>query len=279
MFKALTLDLALETFVGVDLTREEQDEVNKAFIAAVRAGTSIIRKPVPGTSVGQGPEGAGLPRGLLPLAPAGQATRRRRRPVRPAVPRAERGRPRVQRRRHRQPHDLPADGRARHDDHHDELDGLPPGQEPRVAGEGARRVGGGRRPRLRRRARARGARPGDEGVDAAVLAGALAPPGGGARHRDRRLPHPGRLVRDRVAVHEPLPARALARPDALRPRPVRARPARGPLAPAGVRAVRRRRAQVHRDALRRDAGARDLPRAAAQLPLVGARPTTSGRST
>ena len=39
------------------------------------------------------------------------------------------------------------------------------------------------------------------------------------------------------------------------------------------------RAQVHRDALRRDAGAGDLPRAAAQLPLVGARPTTSGRST
>ena len=48
MFKALTLDLALETFVGVDLTREEQEQVNKAFIAAVRAGTSVIRKPIPG---------------------------------------------------------------------------------------------------------------------------------------------------------------------------------------------------------------------------------------
>src|SRR5689334_22898233 len=36
LFKALTLDLALETFVGVDLTREEQEQVNKAFVAAVR---------------------------------------------------------------------------------------------------------------------------------------------------------------------------------------------------------------------------------------------------
>src|SRR4051794_7135994 len=39
-FKEHTLDLALETFVGVDLSREEQEQVNKAFIAAVRAGTS-----------------------------------------------------------------------------------------------------------------------------------------------------------------------------------------------------------------------------------------------
>ena len=93
MFKALTLDLALETFVGVDLDpRASRSEVNKAFIAAVRAGTSIIRKPIPGTPVGTRAEGAGVPRGLLPLAPAGQAPRRRRRPVRAAVPRAERGR-------------------------------------------------------------------------------------------------------------------------------------------------------------------------------------------
>jgi cytochrome P450 len=53
-FKALTLDLALETFVGVDLSAEEQREVNTAFIAAVRAGTSIIRKPVPGTPWAKG---------------------------------------------------------------------------------------------------------------------------------------------------------------------------------------------------------------------------------
>jgi cytochrome P450 len=54
MFKALTLDLAIETFVGVDLPRAEQDRVNKAFIAAVRAGTSIVRANVPGTPWAKG---------------------------------------------------------------------------------------------------------------------------------------------------------------------------------------------------------------------------------
>jgi len=54
LFKALTLDLALEVFVGVDLPREEQDRVNKAFIAAVRAGTSIVRANVPGTPWARG---------------------------------------------------------------------------------------------------------------------------------------------------------------------------------------------------------------------------------
>jgi cytochrome P450 len=53
-FKALTLDLALETFVGVDLTPAQQEEVNRAFIAAVRAGTSLLRKPVPGTPWAKG---------------------------------------------------------------------------------------------------------------------------------------------------------------------------------------------------------------------------------
>jgi cytochrome P450 len=54
LFKELTLDLALETFVGVDLTRAEQDRINQAFIDAVRAGTSIVRKPVPGTPWARG---------------------------------------------------------------------------------------------------------------------------------------------------------------------------------------------------------------------------------
>lgn len=54
LFKELTLDIALETFVGVDLTRPEQDRLNEAFIAAVRAGTSIVRAPVPGTPWAKG---------------------------------------------------------------------------------------------------------------------------------------------------------------------------------------------------------------------------------
>ncbi|MFL6159751.1 MAG: cytochrome P450 [Marmoricola sp.] len=54
LFKELTLDIALETFVGVDLTRAEQERINKAFIAAVQAGTSIIRANVPGTPWARG---------------------------------------------------------------------------------------------------------------------------------------------------------------------------------------------------------------------------------
>jgi cytochrome P450 len=54
LFKELTLDLALETFVGVELSRSEQDRINKAFIDAVRAGTSILRAPVPGTPWARG---------------------------------------------------------------------------------------------------------------------------------------------------------------------------------------------------------------------------------
>ena len=77
MFKALTLDLALETFVGVELSQQEQDEVNKAFIAAVRARHLDPPQTGAGHPVGQGPEGPRLPRGLLPLAHPGQATRRR----------------------------------------------------------------------------------------------------------------------------------------------------------------------------------------------------------
>lgn len=54
LFKELTLDLAVETFVGVDLTEAERRRVNDAFIAAVRAGTSVIRYPVPGTAWAKG---------------------------------------------------------------------------------------------------------------------------------------------------------------------------------------------------------------------------------
>ncbi len=54
LFKQLTLDLALETFVGVDLPAGERDRINAAFIDAVRAGTSVVRRPVPGTPWARG---------------------------------------------------------------------------------------------------------------------------------------------------------------------------------------------------------------------------------
>ncbi|GAC67781.1 cytochrome P450 [Gordonia soli] len=47
-FKALTLDVALEVFLGVELPKAEADKLNRAFMDTVRAGTAYVRKPVPG---------------------------------------------------------------------------------------------------------------------------------------------------------------------------------------------------------------------------------------
>lgn len=57
MFKDLTLDLALEVFVGVELSEDERRRINQAFVAAVRAGTSLVRRDLPG---GIGPWSKGL---------------------------------------------------------------------------------------------------------------------------------------------------------------------------------------------------------------------------
>ncbi|QKW34414.1 cytochrome P450 [Actinomadura sp. NAK00032] len=46
--KKLTLDLAVDVFMGVDLDDAERARVNGAFIDAVRAGTAYVRFPVPG---------------------------------------------------------------------------------------------------------------------------------------------------------------------------------------------------------------------------------------
>jgi cytochrome P450 len=46
--KQLTLDLATDVFMGVELDRREADRINGAFIDAVRAGTAYVRFPVPG---------------------------------------------------------------------------------------------------------------------------------------------------------------------------------------------------------------------------------------
>ncbi|GED99859.1 cytochrome P450 [Gordonia spumicola] len=47
-FKQLTLDVALEVFLGLELPKAEADRLNKAFIETVRAGVAFVRKPVPG---------------------------------------------------------------------------------------------------------------------------------------------------------------------------------------------------------------------------------------
>ncbi|MFZ2510240.1 MAG: cytochrome P450 [Gordonia sp. (in: high G+C Gram-positive bacteria)] len=47
-FKDLTLDVALEIFLGIELEKSEADRLNKAFIETVRAGVALVRKPVPG---------------------------------------------------------------------------------------------------------------------------------------------------------------------------------------------------------------------------------------
>lgn len=47
-FKALTLDVALEVFMGLELPQSEADRINKAFIETVRAGVALVRRPVPG---------------------------------------------------------------------------------------------------------------------------------------------------------------------------------------------------------------------------------------
>lgn len=45
--KQLTLDLATETFVGVELG-PRADRINRSFVNTVRAGLSLVRRPIPG---------------------------------------------------------------------------------------------------------------------------------------------------------------------------------------------------------------------------------------
>lgn len=47
-FKAISLDMALEVFVGVRLSRAESDKISKAFIACLLGLTAFVRYPVPG---------------------------------------------------------------------------------------------------------------------------------------------------------------------------------------------------------------------------------------
>ena len=76
LFKALTLDLALETFVGCRARRRAAGRGQQGVHR--RGARRHLHRPEAGAghSLGQGPEGTGVPGGLLPLPPAGEAARR-----------------------------------------------------------------------------------------------------------------------------------------------------------------------------------------------------------
>ncbi|MBV8971031.1 MAG: cytochrome P450 [Sphingomonadaceae bacterium] len=54
--KALTLDLAATSFLGIDWG-PEADAINQAFVAMVAASIGIVRFPLPGTAMGRGVKG------------------------------------------------------------------------------------------------------------------------------------------------------------------------------------------------------------------------------
>ncbi|AEK41411.1 cytochrome P450 [Amycolatopsis mediterranei S699] len=268
--KQLTLDVATRVFMGMR-SGDDAARINRAFVSS-GAGRHRLRA-LPGAGrplVGRAarPEG---PRALLRRNPARQTPFGRRRPVRRALPGHHQGRRPVLRHRRRQPHDLPDDGRARHDDHHQQRHGLLPRQAPGVAGTRPRGVPGpGRRPARHRGAGAAGdPRPRDEGGAAAGRTGAVADPPDRQGHRGARPLHPGGHPGRRLAHGQPLHAGVLDEPLRIRPGALRRTAARGQVAPDGVDAVRRRRAQVHRAPLRQSRGEVADARTAAGVPLVG----------
>jgi cytochrome P450 len=62
--KQLTLDVATETFMGVELG-STADRINRAFIDTVQAGTSFVRFPVPGGRWAKGLRGRRVLEGFL----------------------------------------------------------------------------------------------------------------------------------------------------------------------------------------------------------------------
>lgn len=56
-FKKLTLDVALEVFLGLELPPEEVDRINRAFIDCVDAGLALVRYNIPGTRWSRGLHG------------------------------------------------------------------------------------------------------------------------------------------------------------------------------------------------------------------------------
>jgi cytochrome P450 len=117
--KQLTLDIATEVFMGGTLGAEA-DGLNRAFVDAVVAGQALIRAdvPIPGAKWHRGIASRRRAGGALPRTGPRPSGGGRRRPVQRAVPRRVRGGRALQRRGHRQPHDLRADGRPRYEHDH-----------------------------------------------------------------------------------------------------------------------------------------------------------------
>ncbi len=170
--KELTLDIASVVFMGHEHGGHDHElvtKVNDAFTTTTRSGGAIMQFAVPPFKWWRGLQRAQGAGGLLRRARQGSAAT----PGAPTCCRVlchteRRGRQLVLRRGHRQPHDLPDDGRPRHLDVDDDHHGLQPGRQPGVAAALPRRV----RPPRRRPARHRGAgqagdpRPGDQRVTA-----------------------------------------------------------------------------------------------------------------
>ncbi|HEY1988134.1 MAG TPA: cytochrome P450 [Acidimicrobiales bacterium] len=55
--KKLTLDVALEVFLGLELSPAEADRINKAFVDCVSAGLALVRYNIPGTRWSKGVQG------------------------------------------------------------------------------------------------------------------------------------------------------------------------------------------------------------------------------
>ena len=130
--KELTLNIASMVFMGHEPGTDHDlvTKVNRAFAVTTRAGNAIIRTPRSAVHLVAGAQGARTAGELLPRARQRATREGRQRPVVGAVPQRRRGRQQVQRRGHRQPHDLPDDGRARHVDVQRDDDDLPPGRKP-----------------------------------------------------------------------------------------------------------------------------------------------------
>jgi cytochrome P450 len=76
LLKRITLSVALEAFVGVELPSTEANRINKAFLAAIRGSSSFVRKPVPFTRAAAGVKG----RKVLEEFFADQLAKKRRMP-------------------------------------------------------------------------------------------------------------------------------------------------------------------------------------------------------